>query len=227
MKTKSKFKTHFYLLVALALAGVGGQAAAQIDSTNMRGTFRANTVRPEVPQGSASGTLCGSGRGNNGVMDQLLNYCQGYSLQPTPAGWINVPYSHGGVSVEVTCSGGGGPSNKISSTVPSRKTSSTVMQAAGDEPADPLPCYNTFPAASYVLSLLPQDRNLDGGLGRYNYGGGPLPFALPIGYFDALRSTLSTSASNYSPGRAACPPGYLLNLIAAGPDGETYSCVKQ
>lgn len=88
---KSKLKT-FYLLVALALVGVGGQAAAQIDSTNMRGEFRPSRPRVDLP--TPAGSQCGWRMGSPGNQgnNSLVASCQGYDLQGTPAGWNTVLY---------------------------------------------------------------------------------------------------------------------------------------
>jgi hypothetical protein len=63
MKSKFKSKIHFYSLVAVLVAGFGGQAGAQgrsDDSTSTRPPLRANTVRNDLPPASPAGTQCGS-----------------------------------------------------------------------------------------------------------------------------------------------------------------------
>jgi hypothetical protein len=235
MKTKSKFNT-LYLMVALALAGIGGQAQAQFDSASARGVIRANTVRPDVSSAQPTGTLCGSGRGGNGVLDQVFNLCQGYDLRGTPPGWTNV---------DVGYQAGGG------FTIPGTDTSAKVRQSKNTKAGALVGAGGTadyyvgpWRAGSFVISFVSQDRNFDplylppnppsfgvqeaGTIFYPAIGLAESRTAYGAGYnLDQVRASLSTASSNYTTGRAACPPGYSLNLIAAGPDGETYSCVKQ
>jgi hypothetical protein len=83
MNSNSKFTTHFYLLIALAVAGFGAQA--QEDSTKMRGVYRANIGKIDLPTPSPAGSWCGSLV--NGV---TAAYCQGYDLVGNAAGWNTI-----------------------------------------------------------------------------------------------------------------------------------------
>jgi hypothetical protein len=110
---KTKFKI-FYLLVALSLFGFGGQAMAQQDSTNVRGVFRANMGRLDLPTTSPAGTQCGwrDGNGDGSASSALRAACQGYDLVGNAAGWNATLYSpevapvcYSGYNADV-CTGG-------------------------------------------------------------------------------------------------------------------------
>lgn len=74
---KTKFKSSFYLLVALAAAGFGSTALAQADSTSHRGVYFSNAVRVDLP--AVAGTQCGWVGTYNGYLGSRIP-CAGNTL---------------------------------------------------------------------------------------------------------------------------------------------------
>ena len=146
-----------------------------------------------------------------GTPIETLVACQGYNLIAIPAGWANVP---------VIYPAGGGyqytPPDTNSETSPSPYF--IAPYASGTITVSYIPQNPAYD--SYIIFLV-----RFGLLGSsFGFPADPL-YSLPE--LDSLRASLSTSSPYYRAARSACPPTFSLTPIVSGPDGTTWSCIKQ